>query len=369
MEPCRLRLGKNDMHRLPVLTDHAAALETCGYCPKLCRATCPVSEAEPRDSLTPWGKMTLAWLAARGDVPADRAHADVVWGCSGCYRCSTACEHDNPVVPTLMAARHMVREGDGAPEGVARVMERHPARARRVAERVEQVRAEFDLPEAANSALVIGCGYWLYQPGLARRLTLAVKELVGSFALIHECCGALHDAAGDTAGLSVQRRQVERALTGADRVMVYDPGCAMALRRREHPVTSVVQLVADHLDRLAPLATPPEGRLRFHDPCKLGRGLGIYDEPRRVLERLCGAPPEEFRHRRSDALCSGAGGLLPQSFPQAARLSAETRVEEHSELGGGTIVTACSSSLRHLRRAGADVVDWAVLATRGILAK
>ena len=110
--------------KLPVLSESTRALETCGYCPKLCREKCPVSEADPRESLTPWGKMTLAWLAQRGDVPSDLAHTDVVWGCSGCFACKNACEHDNPVVPTLLAARQHVRERASAPPAVERLLAR-----------------------------------------------------------------------------------------------------------------------------------------------------------------------------------------------------------------------------------------------------
>ncbi|MEO6600605.1 MAG: hypothetical protein ABIQ16_12065, partial [Polyangiaceae bacterium] len=53
--------------RLPLLKTSQKALETCGYCPKLCRSTCPVSNVEAREALIPWAKMSSAWLVARGD--------------------------------------------------------------------------------------------------------------------------------------------------------------------------------------------------------------------------------------------------------------------------------------------------------------
>jgi len=57
--------------RLPLLEARRAELELCAYCPKLCRAACPVSNAEPREVLIPWGKMTTAYFMARGMAPAD----------------------------------------------------------------------------------------------------------------------------------------------------------------------------------------------------------------------------------------------------------------------------------------------------------
>ena len=90
-----------ETHRLPLLSARRAELETCGYCPKLCRAGCPVSNAEPRDTITPWGKMTTAWLASRGLVEVDADHAMTAWACTGCHACRDRCDHRNPVAATL----------------------------------------------------------------------------------------------------------------------------------------------------------------------------------------------------------------------------------------------------------------------------
>ena len=91
--------------RLPLAETHARELETCGYCPKLCRATCSVSNAEPNEALTPWGKMSLAWLSARGDLPREPSVMQTAWACCGCRACSDFCELKNPVADTLLAAR------------------------------------------------------------------------------------------------------------------------------------------------------------------------------------------------------------------------------------------------------------------------
>jgi hypothetical protein len=43
-------------------------LEKCVFCPKLSRSACPGSNAEPRETLTRWGKMSMAYFLANGDV-------------------------------------------------------------------------------------------------------------------------------------------------------------------------------------------------------------------------------------------------------------------------------------------------------------
>ena len=108
------------------------------------------------------------------------------------------------------------------------------------------------------------------------------------------------------------------------------------------------------------------GPVRWHDPCQLGRGLGIYEAPRQVLARVLGRAPDEFDRSRQGARCSGAGGLVPVTMPDVARAIAEQRIADHERHGGGTIVTACASSLRSFERAGAKVVDLATVVRRAL---
>jgi Fe-S oxidoreductase len=126
----------------------------------------------------------------------------------------------------------------------------------------------------------------------------------------------------------------------------------------------ISELAAHELDKLGHVATT--GPVRWHDPCQLGRGLGLYDAPRQVLSRALGRAPDEFERRREHAACSGAGGLLPVTMPHVARAIAKDRAVEHARASGGTIVTACASSSRALAREGADVIDLATVIARAL---
>src|ERR1700748_1845561 len=104
---------------LPLSPALKKPLETCGYCPKLCRGTCPVSNVEAREALIPWGKMGAAWQIARGERTPDESTAATAWGGSGCHSCTRFCEHGNPVANTLYAARAPYREAGVAPFAVS----------------------------------------------------------------------------------------------------------------------------------------------------------------------------------------------------------------------------------------------------------
>src|SRR5450631_2259800 len=116
------RPGLRPMKLLPALEVRRGALEKCVFCPKLCRSACPVSNAEPRETITPWGKMSMAYFAAHGDVPLDASHAAPAWACTGCYGCREACDHKNEVAPTLLEARAALAAAGLAPEGAKRVI-------------------------------------------------------------------------------------------------------------------------------------------------------------------------------------------------------------------------------------------------------
>ncbi len=340
--------------RLPLLGERAKALETCGYCPKLCRAVCPVSDAVRRETLTPWGKMSVSWFASRGDVEVCEDVAAVTYACTGCLRCKANCDHENPVAETLAAGR-----ADYFAAGLA------PQAARDVAGRFEQLNADTaraagsldDLLDASSTtALVVGCGYLRHLPEEARAAVKAVVKLAGPVRLMRECCGLPLLEAGDRPGFLAARARIDAALAGAGRVIAVDPGCARILGDKKPEL--LVELAVRALGRLGPARSLlAEPLVRWHDPCHLGRGLGLYEPPRTVLGRALGRPPAEFSRNRKQAACSGAGGLLPATMPEASAAIARSRIGDHEDRGGGVVVTACAGSLRRFRASGARAVD------------
>jgi Fe-S oxidoreductase len=84
-----------------------------------------------------------------------------------------------------------------------------------------------------------------------------------------------------------------------------------------------------------------EIKVTYHDPCYLGRGNGIYDEPRSILKKLTHNFEEMERHK-SFALCCGAGG--GQMFKEAEKGNKEVymeRTEEALKTGAEVIASAC----------------------------
>lgn len=333
-----MKFERRPLNKLPMLESRRRELETCVYCPKLCRSACPVSNAEPRETLIPWGKMSTAYFAARGDVPLEEPFAEPAWACTGCGACKQACDHKNEVAGTLLDARDAFMQNGLGPAAAKRVL------------------AEFQSVQSTTTgrALLVGCLYDRKLPEVAKSAHSVAEKLFGDLPIERACCGLPLRYAGD------KKRFEEHGKQFAGReIVAVDPGCALALRHAGARVTLLVEHAAERVSELR------EGdgarALRWHDPCKLGRGLGIYDAPRTVLTRVLGRAPLEFPMHRERAECSGGGGLVPLTMPETSRAIAKHRIAENEAAGGGEIVTACASSVLRFRSAGASVTDLVTL--------
>ncbi len=352
--------------RLPMLHEHRRALETCVYCPSLCRTTCPVSRQRPTEVLTPWGKMTLGFDLARSGSPVKGQEFSPVWGCTGCGACTAACLHENPVEPSLYAARAEVLSHGGETPGPA-VSERNltlRARLRGLELHLAPHRTARDAE--TPRAVLLGCAYVADRELLPIILGL-VRELLGPVRVLSACCGApfLHMGLAAEAALALE--DIKQKVSGLEELIVVDPGCKVTLDRAiAAPSRLLLDVALAASSRFKLLANAAQIRYRWHDPCQLGRGLSKYEEPRRLLEKITGTAPSEFSQNRENAVCSGAGGALPRSMPEISSGIADARILDHTSLGGGTIVTACGSSVRRFKSRGAEVLDLHQLLARSL---
>ena len=82
-------------------------------------------------------------------------------------------------------------------------------------------------------------------------------------------------------------------------------------------------------------------KITFHDSCYLGRGNGIYEAPRKVLETL-DAELVEMSASRSKGLCCGAGGsqMFKEDEPGNQRIN-QLRAEQAVETGADIVASGC----------------------------
>ena len=103
----------------------------------------------------------------------------------------------------------------------------------------------------------------------------------------------------------------------------------------------------------------------YHDPCELGRGSGIYDEPRRVIEAV--GTLLEPAHTREDALCCGSS-VANTVISDGDQVRIATSVaDELTATGADAIVTACPLCKKALvRGTTTEVCDLAEIVAKRI---
>ncbi len=357
-----------------------AAIATCTTCPTLCRFSCPVAEAEARETSSPHRLTILSGL-----LKTKRATVETVqtlpYHCSHCHACTDACLHDNDVPLVLSMARQRVIAQGAAPAGVREVcghfgVSGNPqgtsleGPVRRIAEA-----AGAPVHRAAKNVYLPGCETIASEPDAAvsflRAASLFGARDVALTPSSNACCGLPLFWAGELDGFRGHAARFAAQLEGAERVIVHDAACGHALAKRYADVGVKVSPTIEHvttfLARRLPMHSGKPGAptTALMETCGLSRGLGETAAPRAVLAHALGAPPIELGTASSGAAadCCGAAGLLMLSAPQTATAMAEARIEAFRASGAERLAVASPRCAAHLKSVDPriEIVDPAAL--------
>jgi len=339
----------------------------CAYCPKMCRFACPVAEGEGRETVTPWAKMSLVYLARAGDVSMTEEGADkVLEACTGCGACVEQCAHGNPVAETLFVSR-AVAQTPRSQRFRKNFLETGDVKRRDLKPAMDRLHKDRE----ASIAYFPGCTRLAGEPSAIDRdleaLEIALGYTPATVDIEHTCCGYPLYAEGQLDAFAAHLEKLAEGLAKHDVVITPDPGCAYAMTSARLGVLSedvafpavlpIVEALAERSERFRGRS---QGlRVRYHDPCYLGRRGRTFEAPRILLEAATGERPGEFAMCKDEADCSGGGGLYPTSNPDGALRVAERRLQAdgNAHLEVDAVVTACPSAARNLRRTGARVLD------------
>ncbi len=95
-------------------------------------------------------------------------------------------------------------------------------------------------------------------------------------------------------------------------------------------------------------------RLVYHDPCDLGRGCGVYDEPRAVVSQLGELVPA-LKEREESVCCGGSLGSLTLNHKDRAKIT-EASEKNLTANAPDAIVTACPLCLKTYSEASQTIV-------------
>jgi heterodisulfide reductase subunit D len=90
-------------------------------------------------------------------------------------------------------------------------------------------------------------------------------------------------------------------------------------------------------------------KITYHDPCHIGRHMGIYKAPREVLQKIPGIELVEMNRNKHNAWCCGSGGGVRSAFKDLSMLAATERIEEAKETTAEAVVSCCPFCLNQFK--------------------
>jgi heterodisulfide reductase subunit D len=94
-----------------------------------------------------------------------------------------------------------------------------------------------------------------------------------------------------------------------------------------------------------------KAKVTYHDPCDLGRGCGIFEQPREVIQAIPGIEFVEMPKNRKLGTCCGGGGDMEMVNADLVNEVAATLVGEIEKTGADIVISGCGQCKRMIMNA------------------
>ncbi len=354
-------------------------LYQCGKC-GTCRTAfhengwprvCPSGEYGKFEAYYLGGKNLLAWAVNSDRLKWTENLANIFYQCSVCLACTQQCQ-----IPEihyyagewLMAMREKAVEKGLGPmpeqkkysEHVALeynpYLEKHKNRTNWLPSHIKQ-------SQDAKLAYFVGCTTSYREQNIAINTAEILNTLQVDFKLLQDehCCGSPVYMTGQTE----EAKQIAKANIGIfkdegiEKIITSCAGCYRMLKETypnkfelEHGI-EVLHLPEFILEKINNNEVKFDNNLNmkitYHDPCHIGRHMGIYEPPREVLKNIPGINLIEMPRNKQNAWCCGSGGGVRSAFKDLSSFAANERIEEAKETTAEAIVSCCPFCLNQFK--------------------
>ncbi|MBN2157675.1 MAG: (Fe-S)-binding protein [Candidatus Lokiarchaeota archaeon] len=353
-------LSSNANFALPSTLDRCIRCNTCKYAKDEFFRSCPSGEKFLFESFWASGRIKIARGILNGDIPITNELYDAVFACPTCGACEVSCQapHQDTIVNIIESLRELIVDSIGAPERPSKIFERVQTTHNPYNEPhfdMELIKRKYILPDKANIVYFIGCTS-TYRQQTIRDATLSVLKKLGiDFTIVNEyCCGSPLIRTGQIKKISnlMQHNVDEIRRTGATMILTSCAGCYRTLFKDfpkygfGFPPEIKILHTSEFLNEYFKEHPIPKKEnnvhwITYHDPCHLGRHMGIYEAPRELIAKISNLDLIEMKRNREFAWCCGSGGGVKIGYPDWATEVAFERIEEARETGVTTIVSTC----------------------------
>jgi Fe-S oxidoreductase len=212
-------------------------------------------------------------------------------------------------------------------------------------------------------------------PAIKRSLVSILEKAGEDYTIMDEnggiCCGRPMLMAGraDAAQQMIDKNTGIILSSGATTLLLSCPICYRIFKENYKLDGIVIMHHTEYIKRLISEKridiSKSDIKFAYHDPCELGRGCGIYEEPRDII-RAAGELLEGAKSGAESICCGGSLGSLSLGDEQRKRLI-ENALNNLTTASPDAIVTACPLCKNTFKRHSAiPVIDIAEVALQAI---
>lgn len=352
----------------PEVAWYAFACAQCGYCVK----ECDQYYGRGFESQSPRGKFYWLKRYIQGKESLTQEQVNKFMVCTTCEMCSFRCQLDMPIEESWEKLRGLfVQEKDYMTIPPFEIMAASLRKERNIWANFKKARDSWipeeikpKIKDSAEVAYFAGCTASYVENDIAQAtVTLLDKAGIDFTYLGNEeaCCGIPMFVAGKWEVFEeIMRHNIEKMKEkGVKTVVTSCPACYLVWKHYyrewakekgiDYPFEAkhYTEVLADKVDSL-PFAKEINAKVTFHDSCHMGRALGVYEEPRKVIQALPGVEYREMEHNREKAHCCGSV-LSLVSEPEVAYEIGSIRLNEAKAVGADTLLAVCPCCQFQLR--------------------
>lgn len=179
------------------------------------------------------------------------------------------------------------------------------------------------------------------------------------------CCGSPALKAGyleDFKNLAEKNLKIFKEHS-VKKIITNCPACYLILKKEyknvlnekwDIEVEHITQTIAQKIKNLKEKQKSRSQKITYHDPCHLGRQMGVYEEPREIIKYL-GYEISEMELNRLESICCGGGGGVKTNEPELANKIAKQRISQAKKTGSEILCTSCPLCYLHLKENTEDL--------------
>jgi len=350
------------------LDNEIMACIMCGFC----RGGCPTYGEASLESFNARGRVILAYHLLTGRLKPSKEVAERFYRCTTCLNCNAVCPAGIKVPDVIQAERTRLVNAGYLPPIHQTLMESIEEKGNPFGEAIEKrtdiYPREYEPREKAPTLLYFGC-VASYQDINIIPSTLAImnKAHVDYMSLGNKeyCCGYISFLVGDEKEFEncINKNVSLFKQMGLKEIVTTCAGCCRTFKDLypKHRKLENIQIyhIVEYLEKLISdrQITFKNGakkvKVAYHDPCDIGRHMGIYEPPRNVIRAIPSVELVEFPQNRNLAKCCGGGGGLKAFDTEMSLEIAYKRIQEANSVGAEMVVSACPACKSNLQVAAA----------------